>query len=236
MSHRIEDNNSTSSSGPHQQEPLLHPVDKGVIIRNTLEEDIRGIVKLQEESFPFLARYGNIWHPDELQNHLQVFPEGQFVAVEPDGTVVGSASTLVVSLNPKYAEHTWKEITANGLFTNHNQKGDSLYGADISTHPKYRHEGIGKMLYDARKQLVRELNLQRMIGGGRLFNYCEYADRMSALEYAQKVISRELRDPVLSFELDNEFKFIKILPNYLDDIRSLNNASFIEWVNPNTKP
>jgi ribosomal protein S18 acetylase RimI-like enzyme len=234
MSHRI-DNNSTSSSGPQQQEPLLHPVDKGVIIRNTLEEDIPGIVKLQEESFPFLARYGNIWHPNELQNHLQVFPEGQFVAVEPDDTVVGSASTLVVSLNPKYAEHTWKEITANGLFTNHNQKGDSLYGADISTHPKYRHEGIGKMLYDARKQLVRELNLQRMIGGGRLFNYCEYADRMSALEYAQKVISRELRDPVLSFELDNQFNFIKILPNYLDDIRSLNNASFIEWVNPDSK-
>jgi hypothetical protein len=92
------------------------------------------------------------------------------------------------------------------------------------------------MLYDARKQLVIELNLRRMIGGGRLFNYCEYANRMSVLEYAQKVIRRELRDPVLSFELDNEFKFIKILPNYLDDVRSLNYASFIEWINPkNTK-
>ncbi|MFL6378563.1 MAG: hypothetical protein ACJ72R_14030 [Nitrososphaeraceae archaeon] len=42
------------------------------------------------------------------------------------------------------------------------------YGTDISTHPKYRHEDIGKMLYDTRKQLVRELNLRRMIGGGRL--------------------------------------------------------------------
>jgi hypothetical protein len=57
---------------------------------------------------------------------------------------------------------------------------------------------------------------------------------MSALEYAQKVITRELRDPVLSFELDNEFKFIKILPNYLDDVRSLNYASFIEWINTKT--
>ena len=27
---------------------------------------------------------------------------------------------------------------------------DSLYGADISTHPRYRHEGIGSMLYGAR--------------------------------------------------------------------------------------
>jgi ribosomal protein S18 acetylase RimI-like enzyme len=230
-------NNSTSLPGlqHHQQhnEPLLHPLNTGVIIRNTLQQDIPKIVNLQEESFPYLSRYGNIWHPNELQNHLKVFPEGQFVAVEPDGTVVGSASTLIISLNPEYAEHTWNQITANGLFTNHNPKGDSLYGADISTHPKYRHEGIGKMLYDARKQLVTQLNLRRMIAGGRLFNYCEYSNRLSALEYAQKVISRELRDPVLSFELDNEFKFIKILPNYLDDVRSLNYASFIEWVNPN---
>lgn len=88
------------------------------------------------------------------------------------------------------------------------------------------------MFYDARKELVAKLNLRRMIAGGRLFNYSEYADKMSPLEYAQKVIKGELRDPVLSFELANGFKFIKILPNYLDDVRSLNYASFIEWLNP----
>jgi hypothetical protein len=78
---------------------------------------------------------------------------------------------------------------------------------------------MGRMLIDANKELVEGLNLRRIIGGGRLFNYCEYADKVSALEYAQKVIRRELRDPVLSFELDNGFKFIKILPNYLNDFR-----------------
>jgi GNAT superfamily N-acetyltransferase len=189
---------------------------------------------LQKESYPYLARYGNIWRSEEIESHLQVFPEGQFVAVEPDGTVVGSASTLIVSLNPEYAEHTWKEITTDGMFTNHHNLhdgGDSLYGADISTHPKYRHEGIGSMLYDARKELVIKLNLKRMIAGGRLFNYCEYADKISPLEYAHKVIRGELRDPVLSFEVANGFRFIKILPNYLDDVRSLNYASFIEWLN-----
>jgi ribosomal protein S18 acetylase RimI-like enzyme len=209
----------------------LHPHQTGVKIRNTREEDIPKIVNLQRESFPYLARYGNVWHPDELQSHLHEFPGGQFVAVEPDGTIVGSASTLIVSLNPEYAEHTWIDITADGKFTNHNPKGDSLYGADISTHPKYRHEGIGSMLYDARKDLVIRLNLRRMIAGGRLFNYCEYADKMSPLEYANKVIRGELNDPVLSFELANGFRFIKILPNYLEDVRSLNYASFIEWLN-----
>jgi ribosomal protein S18 acetylase RimI-like enzyme len=210
----------------------LHPHDLGVTVRNTRLEDIPRIIDLQKESFPYLARYGNIWHKEELESHLRIFPEGQFVAIEPDGTVVGSASTLIVQLDPPYAEHTWKEITADGMFTNHNSKGDSLYGADISTHPKHRHEGIGGMFYDARKELVIRLNLRRMIAGGRLFNYSEYAGRMTPSEYTNKVLKRELKDPVLSFELDNGFKFIKILPNYLDDVRSVNYASFIEWSNP----
>jgi hypothetical protein len=88
------------------------------------------------------------------------------------------------------------------------------------------------MLYGARKELVLRLGLRRMISGGRLFNYQDYADKMSAFEYANKVINGELHDPVLSFELDNGFKFIKVLPEYLDDIRSQNYASFIEWLNP----
>jgi len=43
-----------------------------LIIRNTRPDDIEEIVKLQKESFPILARYVNIWHPDELKSHLQV--------------------------------------------------------------------------------------------------------------------------------------------------------------------
>jgi hypothetical protein len=38
----------------------------------------------------------------------------------------------------------------------------------------------------------------------------------------------ELSDPVLSFDLEKGYKFIRILPDYLDDVRSLNYASFIE--------
>lgn len=93
MSQSSEDNNKTSTVVPspqkqkQQREPSLHPLEIGVTIRNTIAQDIPKIVSLQQESFPYLARYGNIWHPDELQSHLRVFPQGQFVAVEPDGTV-----------------------------------------------------------------------------------------------------------------------------------------------------
>ena len=207
-------------------------VHRDIIIRKTFLEDIPKIINLQKESFPYLAKYGNIWHESELQNHLRIFPEGQCVA-DLNGQIIGSATTLIVMLEPEYKDHSWKEITSDGMITNHDPRGDSLYGADISTHPKYRHEHIGKNLYDFRKEIVKKLNLRRMIGGGRLFNYCDHAANMTALEYAQRVIKGELRDPVLSFELENGFRFIKILPNYLDDVRSLNYASFIEWLNPN---
>ena len=60
-------------------------------IRNTRPDDISKIILLQEISFPYLAKYGNIWHREELESHIHIFPQGQFVAVEHDGTVVGSA-------------------------------------------------------------------------------------------------------------------------------------------------
>ncbi len=61
-----------------------------IIIRKTIPPDIPKIVNLQKESFPYLASYGNIWHPVELASHLKIFPEGQCVA-DLDGQIVGSA-------------------------------------------------------------------------------------------------------------------------------------------------
>ena len=62
---------------------------------------------------------------------------------------------------------------------------------------------------------------------GELSNYCEYADKMSALEYVNKVLRGGLRDPALSFELDIGFKFIKIPSSYLHNIHYVNFVRFI---------
>lgn len=204
---------------------------KSIIIRKFNESDIPQIVKLQTESFADMAKYGMIFPSSFLRNHIKIFPEGQLLA-EIDGRIVGSSSSLIVSLGSDYEAHNWFEITGNGLFSNHNPNGDTLYGADISTHPDFRSMSIGTMLYDARKELVKKLNLRRILAGGRLYDYCNYSHLMSANEYADKVIRGELRDPVLSFQLKNGFKFINVLNNYLHDKRSLNYASLIEWINP----
>jgi hypothetical protein len=45
-----------------------------------------------------LARYGNVWHPQELQSHLRLFPEGQFSA-ELNAEVVASVQTISVTVS-----------------------------------------------------------------------------------------------------------------------------------------
>jgi ribosomal protein S18 acetylase RimI-like enzyme len=212
------------------------------MIRNITKQDIPQIVNLQRKSFADMAEYDMIWPSFYLKSHIDIFPEGQFCAevvyneecdkiIKKKKMIVGSASSLIVTLEPPYAEHTWYEITGRGMFLNHDIRGDSLYGADISIHPQFQRQGIASMLYDARKDLVKRLNLRRIIAGGRLYNYYMYADKISPLEYVNKVIAGEIKDPVLLFQLKNGFRFIKILPNYLYDKKSLNYASFMELLN-----
>jgi len=189
-----------------------------------------------------MAAYGMIWPYSYLQSHIRVFPEGQICAEitinqnARRGTrrkIVASASSLIVSLHPdEYTEHTWYDITGHGMFTNHDPSGDTLYGADISTHPDFQRKGIATMLYNARKDLAIKLRLRRIITGGRLYNYYKYADKLTASKYVENVIKGKIIDPVILFQLKNRFSFIKILSDYLYDRRSLNYAAFMEWLNP----
>ena len=205
--------------------------DQDIVIKNVTFQDITKIIELQRESFPSMLEEGSVWREKHLQTHIEIFPEGQF-CVEFRNKIIGSSSSLIVRLPSEYDVHTFSQVSGNSLFTTHDPNGDSLYGADISIHPDFRRLGIATLLYKARKELAIKYNLRRIIAGGRLINYCNYADRLSPEEYVQKVINEQISDPVLTFQLRNEFKFIKILSNYIKDSRSLNYATFIEWINP----
>jgi hypothetical protein len=50
----------------------LYPRDLGIIVRNTQPQDIPKITDLQKESFPYLARYRNIWRPEEFTSMMSV--------------------------------------------------------------------------------------------------------------------------------------------------------------------
>lgn len=207
-----------------------------VQVREATPHDITALVALNRAAYPSMAEKQSVWGESHLISHQRVFSQGQLVA-ELDGELVDAAASLIVNMGADpLRQHTWAGITDSGYFYSHDPNSDTLYGADIYVHPDARGHGIGAALYESRRQLCRRLNLRRILAGGRLRDYHQHADRMSPAEYAQRVAAGEMHDLVLSFQLHQGFVLRGILPNYLRDPHSLNNASLIEWLNPDYQP
>ena len=175
-----------------------------VFIRQTQKEDISQIIELSREIY----HEKSAWTEKELNSHLEVFPEGQFVAVENEsGKIVGMAASLIILWDDYEIRENWEDFTDKGMFTNHDaENGRTLYGAEVMVSPEKRRLGIGKKLYAARRELVEKMGLLRIRAGARLINYHHYADKMSAEEYVAKILRGEIKDPTLSFQIRTGFQ------------------------------
>jgi GNAT superfamily N-acetyltransferase len=201
-----------------------------IIVRNTRPEDFPGIISVCQEVY----KTSIPWNEEQLASHLRVFPEGQFVAVESDSQrVLGMSASLIVFWDDYDMRTTWRDFTDRGMFTNHDpEKGRTLYGAEVMVRPSQQGKGIGSKIYDARRDLVRNLGLRRIRAGARLRGYHKYADRMSTEDYVIAVIGGELKDPTLSFQLRHGFHVMGVVSGYLQhDAESLGHAAVIEWIN-----
>lgn len=206
-----------------------------LLVRNTTLEDIPALLRLQREVYPNIPS----WRPERVAQQIELFPEGQFVAFF-DTRLVGCASSLVITWNEWLEPHSWEEITGKGTFDTHDVSGFTLYGAEVFVAPTLRGKRLGHALYEARRRLCKSLNLRRVIASGRLPGYHKVADQMSADLYTRKVLWGDLTDPVLSFQLREEFRFCGLMQNYIpEDHESCGYASLIVWLNPDydaTKP
>ncbi len=174
---------------------------------------------------------GHPWTYDQIELLLKRFPEGQ-VCVTVNGKLVASALALVIDYEKFGDNHTYKQITGNGSFNTHDDEGDVLYGIDIFVHPDYRNLRLARRLYDARKEVCETLNLRAIVAGGRIPYYGKVADKYTPKEYINLVQSKDLYDPILTFQLSNGFHVKKVLRNYLTiDTQSRQYATLIEWNN-----
>lgn len=192
--------------------------------------DFSGITALCEHTYPGSPP----WTERQLSRHLEIFPEGQLVAVDRNRDIVGYAASLIVFWNDYTMDAPWKEFTDGGMFTNHNPvQGRTLYGAEVMVHPEMRGSGVGGRLYDARRALTERLGLLRIRAGARLRNFHKHAARMGAEDYVRDVVRGALRDPTLSFQINRGFHVLAVVPGYLKfDPESLGWAAVIEWLNP----
>lgn len=201
------------------------------MIRNYREADFDGLIQVQRESFPPPFPSELWWNQEQLQNHVALFPEGA-LCVEIDGKICGSMTGLIVEFDPLHPEHTWEEITDSGYIRNHVSDGNTLYIVDICINPTYRKFGLGKWLMQSMYEVVVHLNLERLLGGGRMSGYSKHAADMSAQTYIEKVIKGDLKDPVITFLLRSGRTPVQLIENYLDDEESCNYGLLMEWKNP----
>ena len=171
------------------------------------------------------------WKEHHIHTLINKFPEGQ-VVIKVNDTVVGCALSIIVEQERIEEPHTYRSITGDYTFNSHNADGGILYGIDVFIKPAFRGLRLGRRLYDYRKELCEKMNLKGIAFGGRIPNYHKYADALSPKEYIEQVRKREIHDPVLSFQISNDFRPTRILKGYLKGDGDSNEfAVLLEWDN-----
>ena len=204
---------------------------KKIKVKRLRENDYEAVTQIQLSCFPDMKP----WSKEQFNSLIATFPEGQ-IAIELNGKIVASSCSHIINFDNYSETSSWGELTSNGMMTNHDSKGDTLYGIEIMVDPLYRNMKLSRRLYSARQKLVKDKNLKRITIGGRIPNYHKYASKLSAAQYVEKVIDKKIYDPVLTAQLANGFVLKRLLPDYLpNDKESCGYATFLEWTNFNYK-
>lgn len=193
------------------------------------EKDYPELKEAMVAAYPTMQEY--YWKLHHIRSLITKFPEGQ-VVLKVNGQLAGCALAIKVKNELLDKNHTYQEITGNYTFDTHNNEGNILYGIDVFVKPEFRGLRLGRRLYDYRKELCEKLNLKGIVFGGRIPNYSSYSASLTPKEYINKVKEKEIHDPVLNFQLSNDFHPMRILKNYLTgDAASEDYAVLLEWDN-----
>ena len=190
-------------------------LSNGIKIVSTRKEFAPALEELQILCFPTLDD-DQRFKSAHYRKHIELFPEGQFVALDGD-KVVGMTSTIRMHFDFDHPGHTFADVIQGGWLTSHEPGGDWLYGADIGTHPDYRRRGIARGLYAARHLTVGALGLSGQVTVGMLRGYGALKKEMSAQDYYDSLLRGERSDPTISAQMSVGFEPRGLLPGYLND-------------------
>ncbi len=189
---------------------------------------------LELASFP-TADPADLYDRHELAILARDFPEGGVVGFDGSDRTTPVAAGLGVRTHFDFdnPQHNLKTFFASApTESGDDPDGPWYYGTDIVVRPEYRRRGIGKELYDLRKDICRRLDLAGIVAGGVIPGYADHKHAMTADEYIVKVTAGELYDPTLTFQLENGFEAPAALADYIADPAVDSWASLIVWHNP----
>lgn len=199
-----------------------------VTIRTTTRADIAGVVELQRDCFPPPFPEDLLWQAEHIARHLQIFPEGQWVA-EQGGRIVASCTNLILDEANWQAHLDWENTVGGHFLRAHAPGGTTLYGVDLSVAPASRGQGIGRRLYKVRFDLVRSMGLARYGTAVRMPDYLAQASGRTPHDYAQAVAEGILTDRTLTPLLRMGTQWKGVIENHMDDEESGHAAAILEW-------
>lgn len=197
-------------------------------LRNLTPEDYPQLKRLMDKVYDDI---GGAWPKRTIDKLIAEFPDGQII-IEDDATIVGVALTAQVDYDEFSNPHRYDDLIGHREIILNVADGDAMYGLDVLIDPAYRGHRLGRRLYEARKELCRSMNLRAILAGGRIPEYHQYVDDLSPSEYIDQVSRKEIHDPILSFQLANDFLVKRLLRKYLpEDEKSQGFATLLEWNN-----
>ncbi len=205
-----------------------YPAGHDLKLRQLVIDDYPAIKQLMDRVYPDL---GGAWRENTIAHLLRSFPDGQF-CIEDAGEVVAVSLAIRVSYNRFSNPHRYADLLRANQTLRDDAAGDALYGLDVFVDPDYRGLRLGRRLYDARKELCYQENFRGILLGGRITGYAECADTMTPEAYLQAVRRQQHHDPILTFQLANDFEVKRLMRNYLpEDAASRGYATLLEWNN-----
>ncbi|MEP0071567.1 MAG: carbon-nitrogen hydrolase family protein [Marinomonas sp.] len=197
-------------------------------IRNLENSDYQEVKVLMDKVYHDI---GGSWPKHTIEQLIREFPEGQ-ICLEDHGKIVGIALSVQVKYQRFSNPHTYDDLVDQKENILNDPNGDAMYGLDALIAPEYRGYRLGRRLYEARKELCRQHNLRAILAGGRIPSYYQHAHELSPAEYLEAVREKKIYDPILTFQLSNDFQVTRLLKRYLpEDEKSQGYATLLEWKN-----
>lgn len=161
-------------------------------------------------------------------------PEGNIVAVLPDGRICGYTAFCYLDYEAYEAEGrcTWYDLSGDGTASTNVFGAPDIFGINLgcaSWAPRGASQGL---LVEVVKSGIRR-RVRRGVLGARLPRYHRFADKMSAAEYAKAEKRPGVAlDPELRYYYDFGMKPVRLVENYFVDPESKDWGMIVEMPLP----